>query len=191
MGMPDNKTQTGMKDHSGNEIMMEGKGGVEDIRVNATKDTNVTIAHDYNETVKTGNRTIAVQSGTHTETIKGNTKITVTTGSYSHTVAANKADRVSQGSSTLISNTQHVFIQAATNIQLHVGASMIWMDSEGQISLQGKNIIIKGSESVSIAGGAIRSIADQEHETKGAITVSEGVTTNTVKGGMVMLNPGT
>jgi type VI secretion system secreted protein VgrG len=191
MGMPDNKTQTGMKDHSGNEIMMEGKGGVEDIRVNATKDTNVTISHDYNETVKTGNRTIAVQSGTHTETIKGNTKITVTTGSYSHTVAANKADRVSQGSSTLISNTQHVFIQAATNIQLHVGASMIWMDSEGQISLQGKNIIIKGSESVSIAGGAIRSIADQEHETKGAITVSEGVTTNTVKGGMVMLNPGT
>jgi hypothetical protein len=33
-------------------------------------------------------------------------------------------------------------------------------------------------------------MADQEHEIKGAITVSEGVTTNTVKGGMVMLNPG-
>ena len=169
--------------------MMEGKSGVEDIRINATKDTNVTIAHDYNETVKTGNRTIAIQTGTHTETIKGTTSITVTTGAYSHTVAANSADRVSKGPSALISTTEHVFIQAATNIQLHVGASTIWMDSGGQITLQGKNILIKGTESVSIAGGSIRSVADQEHETKGAIVISEGSTTNRVKGNLVMLNP--
>jgi len=65
------------------------------------------------------------------------------------------------------------------------------MLENGTIELNAKNITIHGSESVSISSNAIRSIADQEHETKGAITVSEGTTTNTVKGAMVMLNPGT
>jgi hypothetical protein len=65
------------------------------------------------------------------------------------------------------------------------------MKDDGSISLTGKNITMNGSESISLASNAIRSIADQEHETKGAITVSEGMTTNTIKGGMVMLNPGT
>jgi hypothetical protein len=36
---------------------------------------------------------------------------------------------------------------------------------------------------------AVRSHADQEHEIKGAIVKSVGSATNTVKGGMVMLNP--
>ena len=33
MGMPDNKTQSAIRDHSGNEIVMEGKSGVQDVRV--------------------------------------------------------------------------------------------------------------------------------------------------------------
>jgi type VI secretion system secreted protein VgrG len=189
MGMPDNKTQSAMRDHSGNEIVMEGKSGSEDIRVNATKDTNVVVTHDYNETVKTGNRTIAVQSGTHTETIKGNTSVTVTTGTYTHNVAANTADRVSKQGSSLVSTAAHVFIQAATNIQLHVGQSMIWMDSGGQIRIQGVNVSIAGSSTVTIKGGIVHSEADSEHQTKGAIVLSDGSATNTVRGGMVMLNP--
>ena len=189
MGMPDNKTQSAMRDHSGNEIVMEGKSGSEDIRVNATKDTNVVVTHDYNETVKTGNRTIAIQSGTHTETVKGNTGITVTTGSYTHTVAANTADRISKLGSSLVSTAAHVFIQAATSIQLHVGQSMIWMDSGGQIKIQGVNVSVVGSSAVTIKGGIVHSEADSEHQTKGAIVLSDGSATNTVRGGMVMLNP--
>ena len=60
MGMPANKTQSAIRDHAGNEILMEGKGGSEDIRITAVKDMNVTVTHDYNEIVKTGNRTIAI-----------------------------------------------------------------------------------------------------------------------------------
>jgi type VI secretion system secreted protein VgrG len=189
MGMPDNKTQSAMRDHSGNEIVMEGKSGSEDIRVNATKDTNVVVTHDYNETVKTGNRTIAIQSGTHTETINGNTSITVTTGTYTHHVAASTAERRSEQASSLVSTAAHVLIQAATNIQLHVGQSMICMDSGGQIRIQGVNVSIEGSSAVTIKGGIVHSEADAEHQTRGAIVLSEGSATNTVKGGMVMLNP--
>ena len=80
MGMPENKTQSAIRDHSGNEIVMEGKGGSEDIRINATKDTNVVVTHDYNETVKTGNRKTEVSEGT-----------------YTHTVIAKTAERSSKG----------------------------------------------------------------------------------------------
>src|SRR5215831_9726902 len=52
--LPANKTQSAIQDHSGNFIIMEGKKGSEDIRINATKDTNVVIEHDYNEKVKAG-----------------------------------------------------------------------------------------------------------------------------------------
>jgi type VI secretion system secreted protein VgrG len=189
MGMPDNKTQSAMRDHSGNEIVMEGKSGSEDIRLNATKDTNVVVTHDYNETVKTGNRTIAIQTGTHTETIKGNTSIAVATGTYTHDVATGTAERLSEQASSLVSKSAHVLIQAATNIQLHVGQSLICMDSSGQIKIQGVNVSIEGSSTVTIKGGIVHSEADSEHQTKGAIVLSEGSATNTVKGGMVMLNP--
>jgi len=63
------------------------------------------------------------------------------------------------------------------------------MDAAGNISITGINIAINGAESVSTASNAIRSTAKNEHEIKGAIVKSEGSATNTVRGGMVMLNP--
>ena len=152
MGMPDNKTQSAMRDHSGNEIVMEGKTGSEDIRVNATKDTNVTITHDYNETVKTGNRTINVNTGTHTEKIKGDTRITITTGSLAITVAANTATYTSQKTTTMNSTTADVHIVAKTQIALDVGASHLLMKEDGTIEMSGKTITIHGSDTVNILG---------------------------------------
>ena len=190
IGLPANKTQSAWRDHTGNEILMEGKGGSQDIRVTAVKDMNVTVQRDHNDIVRTGNRTIQVSTGTHTETIKGDTKITVTTGALTIVVAANAATIQSKSTTTVSSTNADVYLQAKTQIALDVGNSHLLMKDDGTIKLDGKNVVIHGSESVSIQGNAIRSIADQEHETKGAITVSEGVTTNTVKGGMVMLNPG-
>ncbi len=171
MGMPDNKTQTGMRDHSGNEFVMEGKGGVEDIRVHATKDTNVTVTHDYNETVKTGNRTIAIQSGTHTETIKGDTTIRVTAGKLVHRVEANTAQYFVSGTVTENYNDHQftnvnsdvsikslyskIFLEAAMAIQLTAGASQITLDKNGTISIIGTNIKIVGNDSVNISGTQI------------------------------------
>lgn len=95
MKMPDNKTQSGLKDHSGNEILMEGKSGSEDIRVHAVKDMHVTVDNDremhvkshLKETVDNGQE-VTVHQGykeTITEgataTINGGKKLTVMDGS--------------------------------------------------------------------------------------------------------------
>lgn len=155
IGLPANKTQSAWRDHTGNEILMEGKAGIQDIRVTAVKDMNLTVEHDHNDVVKTGNRTIAVQSGTHTETIKGDTSVTVTDGAYSHLVKANTASRVSKAASKLQSQEASIDIEAATTITLHVGASTLTMDSAGNVTLKGTNITIDGSGEVVIRGGMV------------------------------------
>ena len=180
MGMPENRTQSAIRDHSGNEIVMEGKGGSEDIRINATKDTNVVIAHDYNETVKTGNRKIDVQSGTHTETIKGDTKVSITTGSYAHYVAANQAQRVSKQSNVLASTDADVYVEAATSIQLHVGESTLWMEKGGKVEIKAKNIILD-AETISLSGQtSVETVAGEVNTTAQA--------THTIKGALVKIN---
>jgi type VI secretion system secreted protein VgrG len=159
---------------------MEGKGGSEDIRINATKDTNVVIAHDYNETVKTGNRKIDVQSGTHTETIKGDTKVSITTGSYAHYVAANQAQRVSKQSNVLASTDADVYVEAATSIQLHVGESTLWMEKGGKVEIKAKNIILD-AETISLSGQtSVETVAGEVNTTAQA--------THTIKGALVKIN---
>ncbi len=159
MGMPENKTQSAIRDHSGNEIVMEGKGGSEDIRINATKDTNVTVTHDYNETVKTGNRKTDINEGT-----------------YTHTVIAKTAERTSKGENLIASSAANVRVEAVTTIQLHVGESTITMDSGGKIEIKGKDIILdaqtislSGQTSVETVGGEVNSTAQATHTIKGAL----------------------
>jgi type VI secretion system secreted protein VgrG len=178
--------------------------GKEHLTVQAEYDMTTLVKHDDTQTVK-NDRTISVE-GKHAETIKKDTSITVTDGNYSHDVKTGTSFVHVKGAVTehydtsqetivkegihIASKTAHIYIHMATSIQLHVGDSNIWMDSGGQIAIRGNNIIIDGKESVSIHGGAVRSKADQEHEITGSLVKSDGAVSNTVKGGMVMLNPG-
>lgn len=170
-----------------NEMSMDDTARKEKITIHAQYDMGTTVEHDDTQTVH-NDRTINVD-GTHTETIKKDTKITISEGSYTHTVVANHATHTTNQQIVITSETAHIHITASTNIKLEVGAGKLQMFDDGRIELSGKNITIKGSESVNIKGGSVRSEADTEHETKGAIVKSEGSATNTVKGGMVMLNP--
>jgi type VI secretion system secreted protein VgrG len=200
---------SGVKSHthkgSGfNEMSMDDTAGKEKINIHGQYDMATTVEHDQTNTV----------NNDFTETIKNNATISITAGNYSHDVKAGTATchvqgalvenydatqttRVKSnltvtsagGAITISADAQNVYINAATNIQLHVGASMIWMDAAGQINIQGVNVAINGSANVTIKGGIVHSEADSEHQTKGAIVMSEGSATNTVKGGMVMLNP--
>ncbi len=129
------------------------------------------MTHDYNETVKTGNRTIAIQSGTHTETIKGDTTIRVTTGKLVHRIESNTADYFVSGNITERYNDHQftyvnsdvvikslyskIFLEAALAIQFTTGASQITLDKEGKITIIGKNISIVGSETVKVGGKSI------------------------------------
>jgi type VI secretion system secreted protein VgrG len=207
--LPGDAVVSGLKTntHKGkgyNEMSMNDTAGKEGITIHGQYDMNTTVQHDQSNTV----------NNKFTETIKSDATIKITEGKYSHDVVANTADYHVQGAlnekydatqtttvkdaitivSTggpiaISSDSQHVHVNAATNIQLHVGASMIWMDSGGNIEISGVNVAIKGSANVTIKGGTVHSEAASEHQTKGAIVLSEGSATNTVKGGMVMLNP--
>ena len=207
--LPESAVVSGIKSntHKGsgsNEMSMNDTAGKEKITIHGQYDMGTTVEHDQTNTV----------NNKFTETIKSDTKITVTEGTYNHDVAAGTATYHVQGALTekydatqtttvkgaltiasttgpisISSDAQHIYIHAATSIQLHTGASKLWMASDGNISLEGVNVTISGSSGVFVKGGVVHSEAESEHQTKGAVVLSEGSATNTVKGGMVMLNP--
>ena len=182
-GLPAAAVVSGIKSntHKGkgyNEMSMDDTAGKEKITVHAQYDMGTTVEHDDSQTVH-NNRTITVD-GTHTETIKKDTTILVTEGKETNTV---------KQQILITSETSHIYVKAATEIKLEVGASKLHMFSDGRIELSGKNIAIEGSEKVRTHGAEVTSEADSQHQTKGSIVISEGKATNTVKGGMVMLNP--
>src|SRR5215831_4394702 len=189
--LPSDAVVSGIKSntHKGkgyNEMSMNDTAGKEKITIHAQYDMNTTVEHDQTNTV----------NNKVTETIKSTADYNVVgavTEKYDATQTTTVKDAITivstGGPIAISSDAQHVYINAGTNIQLHVGSSMIWMDSGGQINIQGVNVAINGSAAVTIKGGIVHSEAASEHQTKGAIVLSEGSATNTVKGGMVMLNP--
>ncbi len=208
-GLPAAAMVSGIKSNStpggggSNGIMMNDTKGKEKFDIHAQYDMSTTVEHDDTQTVH-NNRKISVD-GTHTETIKQKTAITITQGDYHHDVAANTANFHVKGAvtevyesnqSTTVTNqveatskTAHIHLTACTEITLKVGASSLLMRSDGYIQLKGVSIVVDGSSSVNTHGGAVRSTADNEHEIKGNLVSSDGSATNTVSGGMVMLNP--
>jgi type VI secretion system secreted protein VgrG len=186
-----------------NQMTMDDTAGKEKITIHGQYDMDTTVEHNQTNTV----------NNDLTETIKKNAAISITEGNLTHDVVAGTAKYHVQGAVTEVydatqattvkneitivcsggpiavaSDAQHVYIKGTTNIQLHVGASTIWMDANGQIAISGVDVSITGKSSVAISGGVVHSEAKGEHQTKGAIVLSEAGGTNTIKGSMVMLN---
>jgi len=187
------------KSHKGsgfNEMTMDDTAGKEKISIHAQYDMITDVGHDDTQTVK-NNRTVSITEGNLSEDVVAGTATYHVKGAVTETFDATQKTTVknditivsSSGPIAIAADAKHVFIKGTTNIQLRVGASMIWMDSGGQISIEGVNVTIKGSSNVTVKGGTVHSEADSQHQTKGAIVLSEGSATNTIKGGMVMLNP--
>lgn len=85
--LPDEKTKSTIKtksypnDPGFNEIRFEDKKGKEEIFIHAQKDMNTIVENDQSAIIKSGNRTVTVQSGTLTETIKRDASLTIQAGS--------------------------------------------------------------------------------------------------------------
>jgi type VI secretion system secreted protein VgrG len=184
-GLPTAGMVSGLKSNStpggggNNAMMMDDTKGKEKISIHGQYNMDTTVENDHAITVVSGNDTHTVSTGTRTVTVKGAVK----------EIFQDTQDTAVTNAISITSGTAHIYVHGSTNIQLHVGASMIWMDSGGQINIQGVNVAINGSSSVTIKGGIVHSEADSENQVKGAIVLTEGTATNTVKGGMVMLNP--
>lgn len=193
------------------DLGVEHTANSECINVISDKDILIYAAHNCDSTIDNNDtQTVHVDrkitvNGKHDETIKGDTTIKVTEGKLDHDVVAGTAKYHVKGEVTEIfenkqtttvkneiaitSETQHIYIHGCTNIQLHVGASKLWMASDGSILLEGKHIQIIGSDKVEIHGKEVVSSADANHEISGANVKSTGKSTNTVQGAMVLLNP--
>jgi type VI secretion system secreted protein VgrG len=185
------------------EVQIHPVDGGTYINIESLKDIHVTAGND--ETIDiTNDRTITVD-GKHTETIEKDTTIKITTGKLDHDVVAGTAtyhvkgavkenfddtqDTYVKNGISITTETAHIYIHGCTSIQLHVGASKLWMAADGNILLDGKYIKIVGSDKVEINAGEIVSAAKGTHEISGANVKSEAQSNNVVKGGMVMLNP--
>ncbi len=207
-GLPAGKKVSGMKSASNaggggyNEISFDDTHDNEQMTIHAQYDMTTVVENDESWTVH-NNRTTQID-GTETETIKGDTKITITSGAYEHNVAGNTAkyhvasditeiydakQSTKVASDITIQSGGSIQITAATEIQLHVGASTLLMKSDGSIQLNGVNIGIDGKTQVNIHGGQILSSADGANNISGGSIVSAASGTNTVQGGTVLLNP--
>ncbi|MBO0856955.1 MAG: hypothetical protein J2P21_00570 [Chloracidobacterium sp.] len=69
-----------------------------------------------------------------------------------HTIqVANNQYNIVKGEIVIQSQTNRIYIKAATRIELEVGASKLVMDSDGNITLTGKVITILGDSSIEIS----------------------------------------
>jgi len=210
--LPASATQSGIKSRSSkggsaanfNEIRMEDKKGAEQLYVHAEKDQvnvvendestavghdrSVTVTNHLKTTVSEGDEEHKVETGTSLHEVKGAVTETYE-ATQSTTVSSDLTIRSTGGVFELHADSANVLVKAATNIKLETGASTIEMDAGGNITIQGVNVAIEGTATVSIAGAIITSEASVKHDTKGVLVMSEGSATNTVKGGVVLLNP--
>ena len=102
MALPANKTQSAMRDHSGNEIVMEGKKGSQDVRVTAVKDMTTTVHNNRTTHVMVDDaldvdakRTIHTK-GKLTETTDAGQEVTVSSG-YKETITGGAESTITGG----------------------------------------------------------------------------------------------
>jgi type VI secretion system secreted protein VgrG len=175
---------------------MDDTAGKEKITIHGQYDMDTMVEHDLTETTK-NNAKIEISEGTYKHDVKtGTANYHVQSGltevydsTQDTTVKGNLTIKSTGGAIVVSADSQHIYIHAATSIQLHTGASKLWMASDGNIELSGVNVKIIGAEKVYVKGGEVVSAADTNHEISGQAVKSAGAVTNTVTGGVVMLNP--
>ncbi|MDT8857520.1 type VI secretion system tip protein TssI/VgrG [Paracoccaceae bacterium Fryx2] len=215
--LPDNKTQSGIKTNSSkggngfNELMMEDKKGEELVRFQAEKDytqivknnatitvglekkdagdMTLTVHHDLTETVKTGDHTFKIETGSQiidiktdkTETITGKSDLTVTgnvtetvkTGNVTATVEmGNEARTLKLGNYTLDTSLGKIALTAMQEISLTVGANSVVIDQSG-VKITGIMVTVEGKAML---------------EAKAPMTQVKGDALLILKGGLTMIN---
>ena len=154
-GFPEAAHQTGIQTRStpggaGHcEMVIHDKAGHELVNIRSQKNMVTTVLHDHSTTVENNKatvvngpqQTIAVTKGTQATTVKKAIQVTSETEGIEHT--AHMAYKVT-------SSTQHILLEAATDIILKVGQSTLHMSQDGAILLEGVTITVKGSGKVDV-----------------------------------------
>jgi type VI secretion system secreted protein VgrG len=209
--LPDAKVISGLRSNTYkgkgyNEMSMDDTAGKEKITVHGQHDLNTTIEHDETHIIKSGDRTIKVETGKHTESVKGDTKITIESGKYEHSVATGTADYNVKGALTeycdttqtttvkdkitIKSNMADIEVNAATKIRLITGASSIEMTSDGIIKISANEIHIEGQEKVWAGTGHQNVSSDKSQLVLSGYSICSGSdqTNHEIKGSIVKIN---
>ncbi len=124
-GMPAGAVISGLKSNSTkggggyNEMSMNDTKGKEMINIHAQYDMSTTVEHDDTQTIVSGNRTITVKAGKHTETIKGDTAITIETGNHSLTVQTGTHTETIKGNTSVIVQSGAYSLDVMANTHTH------------------------------------------------------------------------
>jgi type VI secretion system secreted protein VgrG len=138
-----------------NEMSMDDTAGKEKVTIHAQYDMSTTVEHDDSQHIVSGNRTINIDAGTHTEKIKGATSITVVTGPYkldvqtgthTHHVKANVVENYDADQTTTVAHK--VKLDGGDQITFVSGASSITLKKDGTISINCKHLQITGDADI-------------------------------------------
>ncbi len=155
-----------------NEMTLDDTAGKEKVNIHAQYDMETTVEHDKKVTVKSGNRSLNVDTGTNTETIKGNASLTVQAGSRTVSVSGGSYEGTAsaavkltgQGSGVEVTGNggPGVKISGTPNFDA-IGASKASIDSpvvdigRGTITIHGTGkVTINGDGNVEITGPEIK-----------------------------------
>jgi type VI secretion system secreted protein VgrG len=179
------------KGQGNNAMTMDDTAGKEKITIHAQYNMDTTVGHDQTNTV----------SGKMTEEIDKDTKITVKTGNLTHAVNTGTASYYVKGATTqklenvweskvtgkvLIKSKSDITIDSDTKITIVTGSSKLEMDKGGNISLSGVHITVTaatitatGAELVKI-DGTTKTLVTGGSEAKFG-TGAQNIITNTAK----------
>ncbi|HXA05587.1 MAG TPA: type VI secretion system tip protein TssI/VgrG [Bryobacteraceae bacterium] len=207
--LPDKKMISGWKSNSTiggggyNEMSFDDTKKKEMVTVHAQKDMSTTVEHDDTQTIH-NNRAIKVD-GTHNETITKDTNITIEKGPYkldvqnnthTHHVKGNVNETYDADQHTIVANniltqskTAKITIDAAEEIFLHCGQSMMSLKKDGTITISGQNVSVLGAQTVKVGVGNQNVVCDvQKVATSGAAINSNAVGMHTITGAVVKIN---
>lgn len=194
--LPANKTQSAMRDHSGNEIVLEGKAGSQDIRVHAVKDMNTTVDNNCNVLVK-AHRTEKVDVG-HEVTVAAGWKETIT-GGFTSTIDGGATHTVTGGLTTTVNGPWDSTVNGKLTETVTSG--------ESRTVSSGQSLTVSGGSTEEITGKFETTVnGDRSHSTTGktdihatgagtytshaSLTLSVGGSTIEIKSGSITLTSG-
>ncbi len=149
-GLPGGAHKTGLQTRSSPgggglcELVIHDEAGKELINILSQKDMVRTVLNNDSTVIQGPQQTIAVTTGTQATTVKKAIQVTSETEGIQH---------VAETAYEVAAKTQHIMLEAATDIILKVGKSSLHMSQDGTIVIDGVNVICKGSGKVDINPG--------------------------------------
>jgi type VI secretion system secreted protein VgrG len=157
-GLPKAGMVSGIKSNSTpggggyNQMTMDDTKGKEKVTIHAQYDMDTTVQHDDTQTVVSGDRTIAVKAGKHTETIKGDTAITIQTGNHSLAVQTGTHTETIKGDTSItVLSGAYLLDVAANTYTHHVNGKVLEIyDNEQETSVNNKIAITSNTATISV-----------------------------------------